>query len=102
MSTLTDEFVRHQLHGEAKSLGRFLEYFKKFADADQQYMLIYESSLRGGKTDVAVFFGDTEEDVRSVMSPVPEGEVRTEMFVFQWDLGINLISHSNVKSLEKT
>lgn len=99
MSTLTDAFVRHQLHGEAKSLGRFLEHFKRFDDADRQFMLIYESHIRGGKTEATVFFGDTEEEVRSMMSPVPEGEIKTEMFIFEWDLGVNLISRSDVKSL---
>ncbi len=87
----SNAFILSQLHGEAKALGRFVEAFKSFADSDQKFMMIYESTLIGGKKEVSKVIGSSREEIAKVAVPVESNTIYCRMYVFEWDLGINLI-----------
>ena len=87
----SNAFILSQLHGEAKALDRFVEAFKSFADSDQKFMTVYETTAVGGKKEVGWITASTKEELAKAIVPVESNTIYCRMYVFEWDLGINLI-----------
>lgn len=93
----SNAFVLSQLHGEAKALDRFLPAFRQFATDGHAYMAVYETTVVGGKKEVSWITASTKEELAKAIVPVESNTIYCRMYVFEWDLGINLIESKLVE-----
>lgn len=98
-SVIANEAIKDQLHGEAVLLAKTSERLQQavaFEQADKRYMRMYETTHVGGRVTHNVEFGDVMEELNGAF-PVEETQVFTWNYVFEWDLGINLVSRHLVE-----
>ena len=93
-ATLTNEGIKHQLNGEAVLLAgtpERIQWATAFDRVDKRYMRLYETTHVGGRVTHDAEFSDTIEGL-SGSFPIEQTQMFTWCYVFEWDLGINLIS----------
>lgn len=91
MSSITN--IRKQLHGNARTLpDSFNNHFLDFDDSGKDYMVVtmWRQAASGTRPLSSKFFTDGEDANAHFLKLLENKEIH-EVYLFRWDLGIDLI-----------